>query len=153
MGMCLSLCGGEVLGSGPDRVVHALHFGQGRYEQGAQLVTEAFEISRRVLGNEHPVTIQSMFMRGSMYRFQQQDEEEAESLMEESVQLSRRILGDEHFWTLVYMQSLSNLYGDQGRYEDEFSHGLTMPLNVNFKPGLVLVIAALCAFANRYNFS
>jgi tetratricopeptide (TPR) repeat protein len=96
----------------------AFHFAQGRYEQGAQLVTRAFEIGQRVLGNEHPVTIQSMFMRGSMYRFQEQDDEEAESLMEESVQLSRRILGDEHFWTLVYMQSLSNLYRDQGRYED-----------------------------------
>jgi tetratricopeptide (TPR) repeat protein len=60
-----------------------------------------------------------MFMRGLIYRFQEQDEEEAESLMEECVQLSRRILGDEHFWTLLYMHSLSNLYRDQGRYEDE----------------------------------
>jgi tetratricopeptide (TPR) repeat protein len=70
-----------------------------------------------VLGNEHPTTIQSMFMLGLMHRFQGQDDD-AEPLLEESVQLSRRVLGDEHFWTLYYMHYLAQLYRDQGRYED-----------------------------------
>ncbi len=81
------------------------------------LFAETVETARGVLGDEHPITIQSMFMLGEIYRVQEQYDD-AEPLMEGSVQLSRRVLGDEHFWTLFYMHYLANLYRDQGRYED-----------------------------------
>jgi tetratricopeptide (TPR) repeat protein len=94
-----------------------LHCERGRYEEGTPIVTRALEIGERVLGKEHPATVQSMFILGELYRSQDRYDD-AQPLLEESVQLSRRILGDEHFWTLLYVHGLARLCRDQGRYED-----------------------------------
>jgi tetratricopeptide (TPR) repeat protein len=70
---------------------------------------------RRVLGPEHPDTLNSMNNLASDY-FSEGKYSQAEALHGETLEIKRRVLGPEHPITLVSMRNLAMAYKAQGKY-------------------------------------
>jgi tetratricopeptide (TPR) repeat protein len=68
---------------------------QGRYDEAETLYIKVLEIRRRVLGEGHPNTPDSMNNLGNLYR-KQGRYEEAEQLYIKTLEIYRRVLGEEH---------------------------------------------------------
>ena len=93
------------------------HYDEGRYSESEPLFEEALGIRRRVLGPEHPDTLDSINDVANLYR-RQGRYEEAEPLYDKALDVRRRVLGPEHPDTLISMNNLGILYRSQGRYEE-----------------------------------
>jgi tetratricopeptide (TPR) repeat protein len=82
----------------------------------AQLQHErALEIRRKVLGEEHPETLDAMSNLALVYQEQGQLDK-AELLDVQVLELSRRVLGEEHEDTLTSMNNLALVYSMRGEY-------------------------------------
>jgi eukaryotic-like serine/threonine-protein kinase len=77
----------------------------GRYDKGHRQLVAALEIQRRVLGEEHPDTLQTAHDLSEVLSFQDKNEE-AEQLARQLLETRRRVLGDEHVETLNAMSDL-----------------------------------------------
>jgi serine/threonine protein kinase/tetratricopeptide (TPR) repeat protein len=75
----------------------------------------AREISRRVMGENHPRTLNFMNSLGTLY-WKQGQLSKAESLFVEALGISRGILGNEHRQTLDSMSGLGAVYRAQGQF-------------------------------------
>ena len=73
------------------------------------------QLRRRVLGDDHPDTLQSKNNLAHLYHSQGRYGE-AEPLYRETSQLRRQVLGDKHPNTLGSMNNLAGLYRSQGRF-------------------------------------
>jgi len=73
------------------------------------------ETMQRVLGEEHPDTLNSMANLASTYRNQGRWKE-AEELGVQVMETSKRVLGEEHPDTLTSMGNLALTYWEQGRW-------------------------------------
>jgi eukaryotic-like serine/threonine-protein kinase len=76
---------------------------------------QTLEIKRRVLGPEHPDTLNTMLDLGSVYS----DEgkyAQAEALLSQTVEIERRVLGPEYPNTLWGMRILGNAYLLEAKY-------------------------------------
>ena len=71
--------------------------------------SEVIETSRRVLGPEHPRTLNSMANLASTHRNQGQWKD-AEALDLQVLETHERVLGMEHPWTLIAMSNLATTY-------------------------------------------
>ena len=71
--------------------------------------TEALETSRRVHGDEHPSTLDSITNMVSLL-MNQGKYDEAEVYYTEALETSRRVLGDEHRGTVWTINALITLY-------------------------------------------
>jgi serine/threonine protein kinase/Tfp pilus assembly protein PilF len=76
--------------------------------------TEALEIRRRVLGNEHPDTLTSVGNMGILLKLQGRLTE-AEPYYVEALEGKRRVLGDEHPKTLIALSNMGVLLARQGK--------------------------------------
>ena len=74
-------------------------------EEAESLLVEALQISKRVLGAEHPYTLRSMHNLAFTWK-QSGRYSEALKLMEECVRLRTRILGNNHPATLASNEAL-----------------------------------------------
>jgi tetratricopeptide (TPR) repeat protein len=89
----------------------------GRYKEAEELEVQVMQISKRVLGNEHPDTLTSMGSLALTY-WGQGRWKEAEELDVQALQIQKRVLGDEHHSTLTSMHNLASIYWSQGRLKE-----------------------------------
>ena len=68
---------------------------QGKYDEALPHFTEALEVSRRALGDEHPNTLTSISNMGNLLNSQGKYDE-ALPHFTEALEAYRRTLGDEH---------------------------------------------------------
>jgi serine/threonine protein kinase/tetratricopeptide (TPR) repeat protein len=75
----------------------------------------AWDLGRRVLGEEHPRTLDYMNDLAALY-YRQGQLAKAEPLFVRALELHRRVLGEEHRLTLIVMNNLATVYLDQGQF-------------------------------------
>jgi len=88
---------------------------QGRVTEAEALYTEGLEIRRRILGEEHPMTLTAMSNLAGAYGDQRKNAEAA-AIFSKVVEISSRILGSEHPDTLTSLFSLGVVYLHEGEY-------------------------------------
>jgi len=94
----------------------------GVYEKSVAEFEEALDIQKRILGLDHPDTLNTMnslstvFIRMGKYA-------EAESSLRETVSRQKQVLGAEHQQTITSMHNLGVVYYYQGKYEEAESMG------------------------------
>jgi hypothetical protein len=74
---------------------------------------EAMETSRRILGDDHPDTRNSIANLGILLEMQGEDEE-AETLYRLFLEMSRRALGAEHPYTVTVQERLETFLSTRG---------------------------------------
>jgi len=90
---------------------------QRRYIDAEPLLKLAFETLQRVLGKDHPNSIQSVNNLAALY-ISQRRYEEAQPLLKSALEACERVLGREHPQTLLTVNNLGELYRGQGRYDE-----------------------------------
>ena len=98
----------------------------GFFKEAEELSVRVLEIDKRVLGEEHPDTLNSMANLAVTYR-QRGRLEEAEGLEVRVLEIRKRVLGEEHPNTLMSMANLAFVYRQRGRLEEAeelFSSGV-----------------------------
>jgi tetratricopeptide (TPR) repeat protein len=90
---------------------------QGRYAEAEELYRQTLEIRRRVSGEEHPVTLRSMYNLAisldALGRYA-----DAEALYRQTLGVHRRVLGEEHPETPDSMRGLADVLSAQGKTEE-----------------------------------
>jgi len=100
------------------RMMHTMgnvYLGLGLDSRAQSLLERAMDTQRRMLGPEHPETLQSATSLGNCLRFLGHYPE-AEKLNRETLATERRVLGPRHPATLSSMSSLGETLYSQGRY-------------------------------------
>jgi hypothetical protein len=90
---------------------------QGKLEEAERYRREALDRRRRVLGNDHPDTLEAMLSLGKV-RADQGQLDEAERLLRESADGRRRVLGNQHADTLSSIGELGSVLDARGRERD-----------------------------------
>ncbi|KAK0620758.1 hypothetical protein B0T14DRAFT_481818 [Immersiella caudata] len=90
---------------------------QSQWMEAKGFLTQATEIRKGLLGEEHPDTLASMSNLASAYRYQGQWKE-AEELQAKELSISKRVLGEEHPETLISIANLATTYAEQGRWKE-----------------------------------
>ncbi len=86
----------------------------GDYTAAQPHLERALEVNRRVLGEEHQNTLDSMDRLAALYVFQH-ELAKAEPLIAKAVETQRRVLAEEHPNTLTSMDVLASVYKGQGQ--------------------------------------
>ena len=95
----------------------SLH-GKGKHAEAEQMQRELLEVKRRVLGPEHPDTMDTM--ANLAHALDGEDKHaEAEQMQRELLDLQRRVLGPEHLDTLSTMSNLADSLGGQVKHVEE----------------------------------
>ncbi|HUR29082.1 MAG TPA: tetratricopeptide repeat protein, partial [Planctomycetota bacterium] len=89
----------------------------GLYEAAIPLQTSALETRRRVLGDEHASTLESMDRMGVLLK-EHGEYAKAEPLLREALEKRRRVLGEEHPDTLTSINDMGNLLQAQRKYAE-----------------------------------
>jgi Tetratricopeptide repeat len=91
----------------------SIYADRGRRTEAEELNTKLIEIRKRILGQEHPVTLTSMtnFARSD---WSQGRLKETEELQMQVVEIEGRTLGRENLFTLRIMSSLAMIWKKQG---------------------------------------
>ncbi len=90
---------------------------RGRYEIAGIRFSAAIELEKKVLGPEHPSTLENMNSLAITY-LKQGRLDKAEKLQLEVLEARRRALGAEHPDTLTSIGNLTSTYQDQGRWDE-----------------------------------
>lgn len=104
------------------------------YAEGQEILREAIESSRRVLGEDAPITIRAIMSLGWSYQHRSQGwialndptrrpqrtqwSGEAVTLLREALERSRRVLGENAVLTLDSASNLALALGEDGSYEE-----------------------------------
>jgi serine/threonine protein kinase/tetratricopeptide (TPR) repeat protein len=99
------------------QTIGTVFYSLGLYSRSEQLIARAFEIQKRVLGPDDPVTLGCAMDLANAY-WEEGRFPEAEKLHRETLEIRRRVLGPEHPNTLGSMMGLANAYESEGRYPD-----------------------------------
>ncbi len=99
------------------RTIGRVYRNLGLYPKAEPLLARSVEIRRRVLGADHPDTLQSMDSLAVFYQHAGRYDE-AEKLQAETVAGRRRVLGEQHPDTLLSKSELATVYESQGRYPE-----------------------------------
>jgi non-specific serine/threonine protein kinase/serine/threonine-protein kinase len=91
--------------------------GLGLFQPAVDLLTKAVSIQTRVLGPEHPTTLNSQRLLARLYEYQGHYPE-AEKLLKATLDREKRVLGPEHADTLRTAGTLGGLYSQEGRYPE-----------------------------------
>jgi hypothetical protein len=83
--------------------------GQGKLAEAEEMLREVLGVKRRVLGPEHPDTLEAMHNLGCPLSGQGKHAE-AEQMFREVLGVRRRVLGVEHPHTLATLRVLTSLY-------------------------------------------
>jgi tetratricopeptide (TPR) repeat protein len=93
-----------------------LYYLQGHYKQAEPLYLQALELSKCLLGEDHPNVATSLNNLALLYDSQGRYEQ-AEPLYLQALELSKRLLGENHPSIATSLNNLASLYKSQGRYE------------------------------------
>ena len=94
-------------------VMGSVYFELGLYARAESLFSQALDIRRRVLGENHPDTLLSMFGLGRTLSVEQRIPE-AETLLREALAKQQNVLGTEHPDTLATAQQFAIVLGWKG---------------------------------------
>ena len=86
----------------------------GRWKEAEELDVQVMELCKKVLGEEHPHTLNSIGNLASTYRNQGRWKE-AEELGVQVMELRKKVLGEEHPHTSLSMNNLAFTWRGQGR--------------------------------------
>ncbi|OCK89205.1 purine and uridine phosphorylase [Cenococcum geophilum 1.58] len=90
----------------------------GKYKESEIIYRQTLELKKKVLGREHPDTLNSMnnlaVVLGNQGKY-----EEAEQIFRQTLELKEKVLGREHPDTLISMNNLAGELGSQGKYEEQ----------------------------------
>ena len=89
----------------------------GDFNNAVQLEVQVTDMRKKLLGAEHPDTLNSMANLAITYRMQGRWNE-AELLEVQVMDMRKKLLGAEHPDTLTSMASLAITYGNQGRWNE-----------------------------------
>ncbi len=89
----------------------------GLLERAVAPQTDALDIRRRVLGEEHPDTLTSISKMGTLFNAQGKFAE-AERNDREVLEKRRRILGDDHLDTLSAIHNLAHVLQAEGKFDE-----------------------------------
>jgi non-specific serine/threonine protein kinase/serine/threonine-protein kinase len=89
----------------------------GLYENAEPMMKRSVETRRRILGEDHPDTLEAIEGLACLYE-RQGHYAEAEKVGRMNVAARRRVLGEEHPATLHSMEHLAVVYERQGRYAE-----------------------------------
>jgi non-specific serine/threonine protein kinase/serine/threonine-protein kinase len=89
----------------------------GLHEEAEPLLKQAVSARRELLGNDHPLTLNSIHALG-MAHVRADSFDDAEPLVREALDGRRRIHGDDHRGTLAATNTLALIYSAQGRLEE-----------------------------------
>ncbi|MEL7353681.1 MAG: tetratricopeptide repeat-containing protein [Cyanobacteria bacterium P01_A01_bin.116] len=92
-----------------------LYESQGRYEEAEPLYLQDLEMSRKLLGEEHPDVATSLNNLANLYRSQGRYEE-AEPLYIQALEQRRKLLGEEHPSVATSLNNLGALYFSKEDY-------------------------------------
>ncbi len=92
------------------------HLDAGRYEGAEPLYRRALEVRERVLGREHPHTLQSVNNLAALLE-SKGDYEGAEQLFRRALETCERVLGREHPHTLTSVNNFAALLENKGDYK------------------------------------
>ncbi len=81
----------------------------GLYDAAESQLTLAFEIHRRLFGQEHPLVAQSLNALGALAR-DRGDYDRAVDLIQRGLAMRRLLLGDQHFEVSVSLQNLASVF-------------------------------------------
>jgi tetratricopeptide (TPR) repeat protein/tRNA A-37 threonylcarbamoyl transferase component Bud32 len=101
----------------------------GKYDEAETHFTEALAINRRILGDEHPETLNSINNMGVLLQ-DQGKYDEAEVYFRKVLESSRHALGDEHRDTLRSINNMGAILNAQGKYDEAETH-FTEALAIN----------------------
>jgi len=87
----------------------------GNYAAAEPLWQQAYDLYRRVLGEEHPATVTSLSNLAGHYQAIG-GYAAAEPLYRQALEIQRRVLGEEHPDTSVSLNNLAGLYHEMGDY-------------------------------------
>ncbi|WP_287738676.1 tetratricopeptide repeat protein [Microcystis sp. M179S2] len=90
---------------------------QGKYNEAIPLAEQALAISKQQLGDNHPLTAQSLNNLAGLYESQGRYSE-AEPLFKQALAIRKQQLGDNHPSTATSLNNLAALYESQGRYSE-----------------------------------
>jgi tetratricopeptide (TPR) repeat protein len=90
---------------------------QGKYNEAILLAEQALAIRKQQLGDNHPLTAQSLNNLALLYRVQGRYSE-AEPLYKQALAIRKQQLGDNHPDTAASLNNLAALYQSQGRYSE-----------------------------------
>jgi non-specific serine/threonine protein kinase/serine/threonine-protein kinase len=94
-----------------------VYYNLGLYENATPIVERAVEIRRRILGADHPDTLDAIELQACLYE-REGRYADAERVGRQNVDDLRRVLGEEHPATLHSMEHLSVVYEREGRYDE-----------------------------------
>jgi eukaryotic-like serine/threonine-protein kinase len=98
-------------------VMGGVYLNLGLYPRGESLMSRAVDIRRRLLGPEHPDTLQSMSELGKILGVESRWSEE-EKLDREVLEIRRRLLGPQNPATSEAMLNLARCLNAEGRYPE-----------------------------------
>ncbi len=85
--------------------------------EAEKISVQAMKVRKRILGQEHSDTLNSMAIVGSVYELRGKYDE-AELLCQETLQLREKVLSKEHPDTLGSMNNLVGFLKSQGKHEE-----------------------------------
>jgi hypothetical protein len=89
----------------------------GRWKDAGKLQVSVMETNKRVLGENHSVTLTSMSDLASTY-WSQGRQKEAEELRVQVMEMKKRVFGEDHPHTLTSMLHLASSFSSQGRHKE-----------------------------------
>ncbi|KIM96097.1 hypothetical protein OIDMADRAFT_132580, partial [Oidiodendron maius Zn] len=89
----------------------------GRYREAEQMYRQSLELREKVLGKEHPDTLESMNNLGVAF-YSMEKNEEAEKMHRQTLELRENVLGKEHPDTLESMNNLGLVLHSMRKYEE-----------------------------------
>ena len=94
-----------------------LYKSQGRYDKAEPLYIQALELTKRILGENHPDTATSLNNLAALYDGQGRYSE-AELLYIQALEIRKSFLGENHPDTAISLNNLAALYDYQGSFEE-----------------------------------
>jgi serine/threonine protein kinase len=91
---------------------------QGRMDEAGRLIEELLGLQRKVLGQDHPDTLRSMYRQATILCCKQDKREEGRRLTEEVLERQRRVLGQDHPDTLRSMYNLAVVRWEEGKLDE-----------------------------------
>eukprot|EP00967_Tisochrysis_lutea_P112173 scaffold176937_cov19-Tisochrysis_lutea.AAC.1 len=89
----------------------------GKYNMAEKYSSKQYALYGRLLGPEHPDTLESKHFIALSLNFQGKHAE-AEGKLRQVIELQQKVLGPEHFLTIRSMSNLAVTMGEQGRHAE-----------------------------------
>jgi tetratricopeptide (TPR) repeat protein len=127
-----------------------LYYSQKRYHEAEQLFQQVLELTKRLLGEDHPDVATSLSRLASLY-YTQGRYGAAEPLYQQALELRKRLLGNEHPSVIISLNELALLYQCQGRNQEAESLyqqalELTKHLQGEEYPSVAVTLSNLAGF-------